>query len=129
MDNCLFQIQAALDDKKLAGAFGEDGNVIKRSVPSDARKHATESHHSLFYGITKQSLTFEKADAKMSVKEEEFAYLLVDVAEEGRDLYDALDNVFDESQVDVDGGSARRRVSLLALPPILQIQLQVRSRR
>lgn len=82
---------------------------------------------SLFYGTTKQSLTFDKEDAKTSVKEEEFAYLLVDVAEEGRDLYDALDNVFDQSKVEVEGGTARRQVSLLDLPPILQIQLQVRT--
>jgi hypothetical protein len=63
----------------------------------------------------------------VSIKEEQFAYLLVDVAEEGRDLYDGLDKVFDESEVEVENGKACRRVGLVELPPILQIQLQVRG--
>ncbi|KAH9817242.1 ubiquitin carboxyl-terminal hydrolase [Melampsora americana] len=108
MDNCLFQIQAALDETKLSASYGEEGNIVK----------------SLFYGRTRQSLTFDSPEGKVSVKEEPFAYLLVDVAEEGRDLYDGLDRVFDESEVDVENGKAIRRVGLVHLPPILQIQLQ-----
>ncbi|KAG0146217.1 hypothetical protein CROQUDRAFT_44674 [Cronartium quercuum f. sp. fusiforme G11] len=108
MDNCLFQIQAALDETKLSASVGEEGNIVK----------------SLFYGRTRQSLVFGGPEGKISMKEEPFAYLLVDVAEEGRDLYDALDRVFDESEVDVEDGKAIRRVGLVHLPPILQIQLQ-----
>ncbi|MBW0461494.1 hypothetical protein O181_001209 [Austropuccinia psidii MF-1] len=110
MDNCLFQIQAALDEKKVLAARGseDEGNIVK----------------SLFYGKTRQSLVFDTPDGKISVKEEPFAYLLVDVAEEGRDLYDGLDKVFDESEVELEHGKACRRVGLVDLPPILQIQLQ-----
>jgi hypothetical protein len=67
-------------------------------------------------------------DLSTRVKEEEFFHLLVDVAHEGRDLYDGLDATFDESIVEIDGKKARRRVSLKELPAILQIQLQVRSK-
>ena len=58
------------------------------------------------------------------VKEEPFFSLLVDVAEEGRNVYDGLDMVFDDSLVDIEGKQARRSVSLVEVPPILQIQLQ-----
>lgn len=56
--------------------------------------------------------------------EEKFSSLLVDVAEEGRDLYDGLDTVFDDAMVDIEGKQARRTVSLVDVPPILQVQLQ-----
>ncbi|CAH7683133.1 ubiquitin carboxyl-terminal hydrolase, partial [Phakopsora pachyrhizi] len=109
MDNCLFQIQAALDESKISTSRPDgEGNIVK----------------SLFYGKTRQSLSFENPEGKVSVKEEPFAYLLVDVAEEGRDLYDGLDRVFDESEVELGSGKAIRRIGLVDLPPILQIQLQ-----
>lgn len=60
----------------------------------------------------------------MRAKEEPFFSLLVDVAEEGRDVYDGLDAVFDDSPVEIEGKAARRRVSLVEVPALLQIQLQ-----
>lgn len=52
--------------------------------------------------------------------------MLVDVPPTSfdRDIYDGLDSVFDDSIVEIDGKSARRTISLLELPPVLQIQLQ-----
>ena len=61
------------------------------------------------------------------MKEEAFSYLLVDIAQEGRDLYDGLDASFSPSIVEVDGKRAKRLDVLTELPPILQLQLQVRS--
>lgn len=60
----------------------------------------------------------------MRTKEEPFFSLLVDVAEEGRNVYDGLDAVFDDSPVEIEGKPARRRVSLVEVPALLQIQLQ-----
>ncbi|CAG8527134.1 2401_t:CDS:2 [Ambispora gerdemannii] len=46
------------------------------------------------------------------------------VVSEGRDLYSGLDVYFDESQVDFNGTRAEREVTVIELPPILQIQVQ-----
>lgn len=77
----------------------------------------------------KQVLEFDDPTVSepVRVQNEPFAYLLVDVAEEGRTLYDGLDTVFDDSPVEIEGKKAQRRVSLLELPPVLQVQLQVRE--
>lgn len=65
-----------------------------------------------------------QAPEPVRAKEEPFFSLLVDVAEEGRDVYDGLDAVFDDSPVVIEGKQARRRVSLVEVPDLLQIQLQ-----
>jgi len=49
---------------------------------------------------------------------------LVDVAEGNRDIYSALDAIFDASGVDLEGHQARRFVTLSHVPPVLQIQIQ-----
>lgn len=71
-----------------------------------------------------QRLEFEDPSEPVRVQEEPFSYLLVDVAEEGRQLYDGLDMVFESSLVLIDGKQAQRRVSLVDIPDILQVQLQ-----
>lgn len=48
----------------------------------------------------------------------------MNVAEDGIDIYDGLSGYFDDV-VDFQGKKARMEMSLLELPPILQIQLQV----
>lgn len=81
---------------------------------------------SLFCGTTRQVLDFEdSANLTTRVKEEPFSYLLVDVAQEGKDLYEGLDDAFASSIVEIEGKKARRQDVLTELPPILQIQLQV----
>ena len=60
----------------------------------------------------------------MHEKDDYFSHLPVNVSEEGYDLYDGLSGYFDDS-VDFEGKKARMEVSLVDLPPILQIQLQV----
>lgn len=103
----MFQLECALSDSSPS----QDGaNVIKKT----------------FYGKTRQRLEISDPEDSEPVrtKDEEFPYLLVDVAEEGRDLYDGLDVVFDDAMVTIDGKDARRRVTLVDVPPVLQIQLK-----
>lgn len=61
----------------------------------------------------------------MSVKEDIFAQLLVNVSDESSDLYDGLGHFLDDT-VEFEGRQAEMEIDILDLPPILQIQLQVR---
>ena len=49
----------------------------------------------------------------------------MNVSEEGIDIYDGLSRYFNDT-VEFEGKRAHMEVSLVDLPPILQIQLQVR---
>lgn len=62
----------------------------------------------------------------MHEKEDLFSHLLVNVSDEGFDLYDGLSGYL-EDEVEYAGKRSKMEVSLLDLPPILQIQLQVRD--
>ncbi|PCH34498.1 cysteine proteinase [Wolfiporia cocos MD-104 SS10] len=114
MDNCIFQIETALlDFEDMTGTEDDKTSVVKR----------------LFYGKKRQRLTpLMSADDlrhKSSIHEKEdlFSHLHVNVADEGFDLYDGLSRYFDDV-VDFDGFKKRMEVSLVDLPPLLQIQLQ-----
>lgn len=50
----------------------------------------------------------------------------MNVADNGFDIYDGLSGYFDDV-VDYEGEKARMEVTLVDLPPLLQIQLQVSS--
>jgi ubiquitin carboxyl-terminal hydrolase 25/28 len=82
-----------------------------------------DDEYRLFYGKMIQRLEFAE-DEPVRTQEEPFSYLLVDAAQEGRHLYDGLDMVFESSSVSIDGKEAQRRISLIDVPEILQIQLQ-----
>lgn len=60
----------------------------------------------------------------MHEKEDLFSHLPVNVTDDGVDIYDGLSGYFDDI-VDFDGEKRRMEVSLVDLPPLLQIQLQV----
>lgn len=64
-------------------------------------------------------------DASIHEKEVLFSLLPVNVSDEGYDLYDGLGSYFDDA-VEFEGKAARMEVTLVDLPPLLQIQLQVR---
>jgi ubiquitin carboxyl-terminal hydrolase 25/28 len=53
-----------------------------------------------------------------------FSHLPVNVTNDGVDIYDGLSGYFDDI-VDFEGRKARMEVTLVELPPVLQIQLQV----
>ncbi|KAK4055088.1 ubiquitin-specific protease ubp2 [Microbotryomycetes sp. JL201] len=109
MDNVMFQLECAFNSATAQDA-SEVTAVLKRT----------------FFGKTQQKLSFEDTNVTdpVRIRQEPFFSLLVDVAEEGRDMYDGLDAVFDDSVVEIEGKKARRRVSLVDVPDLLQIQLQ-----
>ncbi|KEI39589.1 uncharacterized protein L969DRAFT_103491 [Mixia osmundae IAM 14324] len=113
LDNVLFQIEVALSsathvDEPMTGI--DALNVIQ----------------STFFGKTRQMLTaVDSSKGEIErLKEETFVALLLNVSEEGRDIYDGLDAVFDESEVESEGVLVTRSVQPIHLPPVLQIQLQ-----
>ncbi|OCH87545.1 cysteine proteinase [Obba rivulosa] len=118
MDNCMFQIETALLDFQQEKAAVEDDKTT-----------AEDLILRLFYGKKRQRLTALSAadDARhqssIHEKEDLFSHLHVNVSEEGYDLYDSLGRYFDDV-VELDGQKKRMEVSLVDLPPLLQIQLQ-----
>lgn len=84
----------------------------------------------LFYGKKRQRLIAlspnddVRHQSSVHEKEDLFSHLHVNVADEGFDLYDGLARYFDDV-VDIAGTKKRMEVSLVDLPPLLQIQLQV----
>ncbi|KAJ1302527.1 hypothetical protein OPQ81_002844 [Rhizoctonia solani] len=116
-DNCMFQIETALRFENPAASDEAGSGTIKK----------------LFYGKLLQRLhpiidptsspTTSKRLATVHEKEDLFSHLLVNVSDEGFDLYDGLSGYF-EDEVEHGGRRSRMEVSLLDLPPILQIQLQ-----
>jgi ubiquitin carboxyl-terminal hydrolase 25/28 len=85
----------------------------------------------LFYGKLRQRITpvdgssRRRSRSSIHEKEDLFSHLPVQVSEEGYDLYDGLSGYFDD-KVEFEGKAARMEVSLVDLPPLLQVQLQVR---
>ncbi|SCV68286.1 BQ2448_407 [Microbotryum intermedium] len=115
MDNVMFQIECALNPD---GTWDEPSGASNEVSSSVLRR--------TLYGKMRQHLEFTDPSVPepIRIREEPFFSLLVDVAEEGRNVYDGLDAVFDDSIVTIEGHQARRRMRLVDVPPILQIQLQ-----
>jgi len=113
MDNCIFQIEAAFQfDLEQGDSQGsEQPNIVKQ----------------LFYGKKRQRIWPAAEEGKpepaVSEKEDIFAQLLVNVSDNGFDLYDGLGGFLDDT-VEFEGKKAKMEVDLVELPPILQIQLQ-----
>ena len=131
MDNCMFQIETALlRFGQLAGDGEEEKrSLVKRCVSSTAGLHfLTDGMIRLFYGKMRQRLSVppdaKKSKSSVHDREDYFAHLPVNVSSESFDLYDGLAGYF-EDDVEFEGSKAKMHVSLVELPPILQIQLQV----
>ncbi|KAF8449694.1 hypothetical protein BGX38DRAFT_1187333 [Terfezia claveryi] len=106
IENVMFQIEAAIKPED-HDENGEQVDLVKK----------------LFYGKTKQSLQLLGSNEKRS-KIELFSHLLIDVADGSRDIYSALDSVFDVTTVNLEGKDTIRYLSISELPPVLQIQIQ-----
>ncbi|EKM83956.1 hypothetical protein AGABI1DRAFT_67056 [Agaricus bisporus var. burnettii JB137-S8] len=115
MDNCMFQIETALlnfsGTGSMEGTSSDRASIVKR----------------LFFGKIKQRLTgiVETRAFRVPVhdKTDLFSHLPVNVAEDGIDIYDGLSGYFDDV-VEFQGRKARMEMSLVDVPPLLQIQLQ-----
>lgn len=98
-------------------------------APKEIEPHTLRPFCRLFYGRSRQTIFAStepgKSESTNSVKEDIFAQLLVNVSDEGLDLYDGLSAFLDDT-VEFEGRQAEMEIDLLELPPILQIQLQVR---
>ncbi|KAG9023425.1 ubiquitin-specific protease ubp2 [Tulasnella sp. JGI-2019a] len=125
MDNCMFQIEAALGLDKSAPTGDADTLKMSDTKSSIVKK--------LFYGKIRQrisplpnsssSSSIPQHTSSIHEKEDLFSQLLVNVADEGYDLYDGLSGQFDDI-IEFGGNQARMETSLVELPPMLQIQLQ-----
>ncbi|KAL0565497.1 ubiquitin-specific protease ubp2 [Marasmius crinis-equi] len=111
MDNCMFQIETALlkfDDMSDPGDEEGANSIVKK----------------LFYGKMRQRFVeTSKGQPTIHAKEDLFAHLPVNVAEDGFDIYDGLGRYFDD-MIDYEGQRVPIEISLLKLPPVLQVQLQ-----
>ncbi|KAJ3523880.1 hypothetical protein NM688_g8653 [Phlebia brevispora] len=118
MDNCMFQIETALldfqQDEEMENAESDKTSIVKR----------------LFYGkkrqrLTPLTLTPDKRQRTLSTHEKEdlFSHLHINVSDESFDLYDGLGRYFDDV-VELNGVKKRMEVTIVDLPPLLQIQLQ-----
>jgi ubiquitin carboxyl-terminal hydrolase 25 len=135
MDNCMFQIETALlRFEDMAGTDKDKTSVVKRWPLISCSPY----HHilmvivvtcRLFYGTIRQRirpmlLESDSRGYSAHEKEDMFSHLPVNVSEESFDIYDGLSGYFDDT-VEFQGKKAKMEVSLVDLPPMLQIQLQV----
>ncbi|KAI9510784.1 hypothetical protein F5148DRAFT_509712 [Russula earlei] len=112
MDNCVFQIETAL--LKFDGL--DESEMGKSSVVKR-----------LFYGSLRQRLIAPTSEGSRALSSHEtenvFSILPVSVSDEGYDLYDGLSSYF-HSTAQLDSNTVSMEITLIDLPPVLQIQLQ-----
>lgn len=131
---------ACSKSKPLSSSLGSNlGQILKRLLASlkgdilhpDINPGLT--YFSLFYGTIRQRVTVPPLEstsagkAAVNEKDDLFSHLPVNVSDEGYDLYDGLSGYFQDN-VEFEGKRGTMEVSLVNLPPILQIQLQVQSK-
>ena len=102
--NVLFQLQCAIK-ADYVDESGEQIDEVKR----------------LFFG--KQKITTTAKDGNARTKEEFFSDIKIQVSSGPRDIYSALDAVFDEQEVEVGTSKEPQFTTVSVLPPILQIHV------
>lgn len=104
--NVIFRLQCAIKPTRIDPKFGEQIDVVRET----------------FFGAN--AVHLKKADS-YDVKIEDWANIIVFPGLDGqRDIYEALDVVFDEQIVEIDNANATQFASINNLPPIVQIQIQ-----
>ncbi|SCU85847.1 LAME_0D03158g1_1 [Lachancea meyersii CBS 8951] len=105
--NVLFQMESASEPSNL-DEDGEQHDLIK----------------DLFYGKLKQDLVPLNDANKVRTKIERFVSLLINVVDQPKDVYDALDQYFKDDMLQLDDGHVKRSVAVTDLPTVLQLQIQ-----
>ncbi|KAL9939559.1 hypothetical protein V8E36_001376 [Tilletia maclaganii] len=125
LDNVVFQIEVGLRSAGAQpGPLSESQEQVK-SESAEAAASLNSAIERLFVGISSQRVVSlaPSSDAKPSEpKREIFTLIPIDITHEGCDVYDGLDNYFDDEEV--EGSNVRRTVTLQEPPAILQIQAQ-----
>jgi ubiquitin carboxyl-terminal hydrolase 25 len=133
MDNCMFQIETALLKFDGTDVIDENGDnkssIVKRYVYLPLLPAVYSTNLSLFYGTIRQRLgvTIDKKGKAVEPKLDLFSHVPINVAEDGFDIYDGLGQYFDDT-VEFEGQKVPMQLSLVALPSLLQIQLQASVR-
>ncbi|TAQ87337.1 hypothetical protein B7494_g4308 [Chlorociboria aeruginascens] len=103
--NVMFRLQCAIKPTSIDQVSGEQIDSVRDT----------------FFG--ENSVYLRKAQ-KLEQKVEAWANLIVFPGTVSRDIYEALDIVFDEQTVEIDNTETPQYTSIHKLPPILQIQIQ-----
>ncbi|KAE8213880.1 hypothetical protein CF327_g2665 [Tilletia walkeri] len=125
LDNVVFQIEVGL---RSAGAHPRPLSESQEQAQTESAAAAASLNSAierLFVGISSQRVVSVEpaSDAKPSEpKREIFTLIPIDITHEGCDVYDGLDNFFDDEHI--EGSNVRRTVTLTEPPAILQIQAQ-----
>ncbi|ESZ96696.1 hypothetical protein SBOR_2955 [Sclerotinia borealis F-4128] len=104
--NVMFRLQCAIKPTSIDPVSGEQIDNVRDT----------------FYGA---NASYLRKSQKLEKKVEPWANLIIFPDEnKPRDIYEALDVVFDEQQVHIDGTVQPQYASITKLPPILQVQIQ-----
>lgn len=107
IENVTFQIETAMQPEKL-DADDEQLDLIKK----------------LFSGKIKQTITPLESAAAPRETFERFFSLIINVGDNPKDIYDALDNFFGENVVALEEGKLKMSATLCEIPEILQFHVQ-----
>lgn len=138
LDNCLFQIDAALDSAKLQQTNEHADSVVKECVCGLDASYRGKLRltlmpsrlASLFYGKARQVITFDEAGSKPDSSHDQeviFNHLLLNVGDTGTsmDLHDSLADYYAPEPVEIAGKPALMRELPVEYPALLHFQLQV----
>jgi ubiquitin carboxyl-terminal hydrolase 25/28 len=103
--NVMFRLQCAIKPTSIEESSGAQIDIIRDT----------------FFGAN--TVYTQKAQS-LERKTEAWPSIIVFPGKVGRDIYEALDVVYDEQQVEIDNTTVPQYASLSKLPPILQIHIQ-----
>lgn len=104
--NVIFRLQCAIKPTSIEAGTGEQVDVIRNT----------------FYGT---NTTYTEKARGLERKTEAWSYLIIFPGQNVvRDIYEAIDVVYDVQSVEVENATCLQYTSISKLPPILQIQIQ-----